>query len=261
MGNEKFQLNLIDGQKEIIIREVDHVNELPIKPPVKIALSGVISAPLEFLKKRGIITNAETINGLIIHDEGIENPILASYAHVVVNREQLTISLILNEGDEYTKGNILGTLSTHPKMKEFGINADKKWEPNELGQFMKMNRAFFADKSENMKLVTDLKNFNAKINTNIDKVQSENGDFADNFSYKVNSNLPGMFKLNIPLFKGSKAESIEVEFYASVDGRTVKLQLFSPGACQALEEIRDKVIDEQIAGILEVAPQMVIIEQ
>lgn len=259
MGNEKFQLNLIDGQKEITVREVNYVNELPVMPPVKIALSGTIEAPLEFLRKRGVAEGV-TINGLIIEDDRM-NPILASRAHVIVNREELKIELVFNESIAYMRGTVVGVLTTHPKMREFGINTGKNWEPNELGQFMKMNRAFFADKSENMKLVTDLKGFKAKLSTNIEKEKSEKGDFADNFSYTVNSNLPGMFKLNIPLFKGSKPESLEVEFYASVDGRTVKLQLFSPGACQALEEIRDNVINEQLKGIQAIAPSIVIIEQ
>ena len=34
----------------------------------------------------------------------------------------------------------------------------------ELGLFFKMNRAFFADKSENMALVTTLMNFTADVN-------------------------------------------------------------------------------------------------
>jgi len=247
MSQEKFQINLAPGTEkaEVIIREVSKVNELEVKAPVKIGLSGVIGAPLEFLTKR--LDQADQIN--------------QKRCHVIVSRENLTIKLVVNENNEYESGSVLGTLSQHPKFKEFGINTDKNWEPNELGQFFKMNRYFFEDRTENMSLVANLLNFDAKVNTTIEKQKSEGGDFKDNYSGAVTSNLPGKFKLNIPLFKGRPAEVIEVEFYASVSGRTVLLQLYSPGANQALEDIRDEVIDEQISAIRELAPEIAIIEQ
>ena len=83
-----------------------------------------------------------------------------------------------------------------------------------------------------MKLVTELKNFEATVNSKVEKQKSEKGDFKDNYSGVVMSNLPEAFTLQIPIFKGMPAETIEVEFYASVNGRDVTLQLVSPGACQ-----------------------------
>jgi hypothetical protein len=124
-----------------------------------------------------------------------------------------------------------------------------------------MNRAFFDNKEENMMLVTDLKNFEANVNSKIEKQKSEKGDFKDNYSGVVSSNLPGTFKLKIPLFKGQAAEVVEVEFYASVNGRDVALQLFSPGANQALEEVKDQLINDQIEAFRKLAPDIAIIEQ
>lgn len=248
MENEKFQINLGEGttKAEIVLREVNEVNELEVKAPIKTALSGVIGAPVEFLRRR--LDQPDQIN--------------QKRCHVLINRETLTIKLVINENDQYTEGQVLGTLQKHPKFKEFGINDSTcGWDPNELGQFFKMNRAFFPDKSENMKLVTDLKNFEAKVNTTIEKQKADNGSFADNYSGVVTSNLPGAFKLRISLFKGRAAEDLEVEFYASINGRSVKLYLMSPGACQALEDLRDQVIDEQIQLIRELAPEIAIIEQ
>lgn len=63
------------------------------------------------------------------------------------------------------------------------------------------------------------------------------------------------------MFKGLSAEEIEVEFYASVSGREVSLQLWSPGANMVFEEVRDKVIDEQIEKFRALAPNLVIIEE
>ena len=233
--NKKVVVNLPEGttQAEIIVREGEAPAVLAPKPPVKIDLSGVIGAPVEFLELRRY--DSEQINPL--------------RCHVLVDREQVSITLITNEDDEYRRGRIVGKLTTHPKFSEFGINAGKGWEPNELGQFF------------NMKLVTELKNFEATVNSKVEKQKSEKGDFKDNYSGVVMSNLPEAFTLQIPIFKGMPAETIEVEFYASVNGRDVTLQLVSPGACQLLEDLRDRIIDVQVARIRELSPEIAIIEQ
>lgn len=143
---------------------------------------------------------------------------------------------------------------------EFGINTDKKWEPIKLSKFIKMHRAFFTDKSQNMMLVSTLKNFKAKVNQDIERSKEENGSKVDNYSQVVDSNLPKSFKLNIPLFKGFDNEEIEVEIYADVDGRDVSLSLVSAGANEAIEECKNKVIDVQLDAIRQIAPDIVIIE-
>jgi hypothetical protein len=56
------------------------------------------------------------------------------------------------------------------------------------------------------------------------------------------------------------AETLEVETFAKINGREVAFTLFSPGANQTLEEIRDRAIDSQLEQIGEIAPNIVIIE-
>lgn len=245
MEAEKLQINLGAGvtKAEVILREGQAVEELEPKAPIKTKLSGVIGAPVEYLKKR-----VET--GQFTQER----------SHLIVNREAIKLSLVINEDDEYTRGQIDGTLEFHPKFVEFGINTGKVWTPTGLGLFFKMNRAFFPDKSVNMKLVTDLMNFSATVNNKIERSVKENGDRTDNFAQLVNSNLPESFTLNVPIFKGMASESLEVETFAKVDGRDVAFTLLSPGANQTLEEIRDKAIDTQLEQIKEIAPNIAIIE-
>lgn len=230
---------------EITIREVNSVNELPLKPPLNINLSGTIGAPLEFLTKR--IKETSQID--------------QTRSHIMARREEMTIALYINEDDEYFLGRIEGRLEYHPRFKEFGINSDKVWTPSELGMFFKMNRAFFSTKEDNMKLVTDLMNFKASVDNKIERSMKESGDRTDNFAQVVNSNLPKAFNLVIPIFKGMPPETIEVETFARINGREVSFVLLSPGAQQIVEEIRDKVIDEQLSKIRGIAPDIVIIEQ
>lgn len=245
MQNEKLQINFAPGmaKAELVLREGVAPKELDPKAPVKTLLNGVIGAVVEYLTKR--------IN---------TGQFAQKDCHILVNRENIEITLIINEADEYKRGEIVGKLGYNPKFVEFGINGGKVWTPTELGMFIKMNRAFFADRSENMKLVSCLMNFTADVNNKIDRAVKENGNRTDNFAQVVNSNLPESFTIQMPIFKGMQPETIEVETFAQVNGREVAFVLLSPGAQATLEDLRDKVIDEQLKQIREIAPEIAIIE-
>ena len=225
---------------EVILREGQAAMQLDPKEPLKVSISGTIDAPFRWLGKRVELIDQKKAN-------------------IIVNRDKMAMSLSINETDYY-QSKISGVLQESKEMVEFGINTDKKWEPIKLSQFFKMHRAFFKDKSENMMLVSILKNFKAKVNQVIERSKEENGSKVDNYSQVVDSNLPKSFKLNVPLFKGFACEEIEVEIYADVDGRDVSLSLVSAGANEAIEEYKNKVIDEQLKHISLIAPDIVIIE-
>ena len=248
MEIEKFNVN-VNGENngkpvEVIIREGAAPKALDPKAPVKTNLSGTIGTVVEYLKKR---INAEQF--------------LQKDCHIIVDRENVSIELVINEADEYKRGNVKGALQFNPSFVKFGINdPSTTWQPAELGLFFKMNRAFFADPKENMTLVTTLMNFVADVNVKMGKSLAENGSRTDNFAQVVNSNLPDKFNLKIAIFKGMPAETLEVETFAKIDGREVAFVLLSPGANQTLEDLRNNVIDEQLGQIKEIAPDIAIIE-
>lgn len=246
MDNEKMIVNLAPGMEkaELVIREGEAVKQLEPKPPVKTELHGVIGVVKEYLAKR-VATNQFT----------------QERSHIIVNRENITIELVFNENDEYERGTVKGKLELHPKFKEFGINTNKVWSPEELGMFFKMNRSFFADKNENMKLVSALMNYEGTVSQLVKQGCDAKGNRTDNFSQVVQSNLPESFKMRIPIFKGRTAEDLEVETFASVNGRDIRFILLSPGAEETLESIRDATIDDELATIKEIAPNIAIIEE
>ena len=225
---------------EVVLREGDAPEALNPKEPERVVINGTIDATFRWLEKRVELINQKATN-------------------IIVNRDKIGIALTIDETNYY-QTEINGILQASKEMQEFGINTEKKWEPIKLSQFFKMHRAFFKDKSENMSLVSTLKNFKAKVNQDIERSKEENGNRTDNYSQVVDSNLPKSFKLNIPLFKGFSCEEIEVEIYADVDGRDVSLSLVSAGANEAIEEYKNKVIDEQLDAIRKIAPDIVIIE-
>lgn len=116
--------------------------------------------------------------------------------------------------------NVTGVLSTFVGkaayseiFKKFHINDEKMgWIPAKLGQFLRLNRAVFADKSENMKLVSALKNFTANAKSEIEKQRDPSGSRADVYRTQVESNLPKSFTVNLSIFKGTEKTPIEVEF-------------------------------------------------
>ena len=246
MQNEKMQINLDkDCQKaEVVIREVNKVNELPVLEPEKVNINGTIGSIFSFLEKRW------NCNGQIDHE----------HTHIIVNRDKLLMTLVANETDARNKMVVAGSLHLSRQFLAFHINDGVAWEPIALSQFIKMNRAYFADRDINMKLVSMFKNFKAKVNTDYERDRKENGSYTDNYSQIVNSNMPESFTVVLPVFKGTPPQTIEVETFATIDGRDVTVQLISPGAQQIVEETRDAIIDEQIAAIREIAPEIPFIE-
>lgn len=225
---------------EVVLREGEAPVALDPKEPERVVINGTIDAPFRWLEKRVELINQKATN-------------------IIVNRDKMGLALTIDE-TSYYQTEINGILQASKEMVEFGINTEKKWEPIKLSKFIKMHRTFFTDKSQNMMLVSTLKNFKAKVNQDIERSKEENGSKVDNYSQVVDSNLPKSFKLNIPLFKGFACEEIEVEIYADVDGRDVSLSLVSAGANEAIEEYKNKVIDEQLDAIRQIAPDLVIIE-
>ena len=245
MEAEKMQINLAPGMStaEVVIREGEAIKQLDPKAPIKTEIVGTIGTILEYLKKRV--------------DAG---QFKQTECFITVDRESVKMTLTINESDAYNRGTVVSKLQFNPQFVKFGINTDKVWTPAELGLFFKMNRTFFPDRKDNMELVSRLMNFNGTVNATIDRDLKMNGSRTDNFAQVVNSNLPESFTLRIPIFKGLSPETLEVETFAQIDGRDVHFVLMSPGAQATLEDIRDKVLDEELAEIREIAPEIAIIE-
>ena len=254
MNTDKLNINFAEGEtvKELIIRETNHVNEpLPILEPKKVGITGTITAPYVFLQKRW---NAPM-------DSKEEVPqIDHARTHIIVDRDNLKMMLVCNETDERNIMTVTGKIELSRQFKAFGVNMDVQFMPEDLANFFRINRSYFKDRAENMVLVSNLKAFRAKIETEVEREKKDNGSVTDVYKKVVNSNLPDSFKVCIPIYKGAAPEEIEIEVIATVNGRDVALELISPDAASIVEEVRDRLIDEQINLIKEFAPEIPIIE-
>lgn len=224
------------GVGEIIIREGKAVE---LKEPVKVEIQGTIDAAARWLEKRFDCIKGKT-------------------CHVIVNREQLTIALQCNENNHYGTL-VVGSLTLSPEYKRFGINEGEYITNFEMAELIKMNRSFFENKSVAMKLVTDLQNFKAKVDKEIEQSNNNRGDRRILINQAVEYNLPEAFTLILPIFKGTIRQTIAVEVY--VNPSDFSCTLVSPEANDLVEEMRDREIDAVLERIKERCPDIVIIEQ
>ena len=172
-----------------------------------------------------------------------------------------TIEVTINEDDYYTKDTIIGSVQLAEVFARFGINNDEKaWIPSKLGQFLRLNRGVSEDKEKCMVLVSNLKNFSAKANAEIQKQKDPSGSMAEVYRCQVESNLPKSFSVCLPIFKGTAKQRIEIEFDHYLSDGDVYLQLVSPGANELVESYRDSCIDTVLDKIKAIAPDIAILE-
>ena len=234
-------VNLAEGQNTLTILTGDAPEQLDVLAPVKVDLMGTIEAPLNWLEKR--------VGDIDQHK-----------AHVVVNRDKLQIMLVINEDDPYTNGKIVGELKYSEIFLKLGINSDKQWQPEVLSRFLKLNRSLFLDKTENMKVVTALKQIETKVEQAVSRERQENGNVGLSFKQQVaNSNIPERFTLKIPVFSGG--DYTEVETFVTIDGAQISIALQSAAANDVIEYSKDITIGDVVAKIREIAPEIAIIEQ
>lgn len=231
---DKINLQVNGEGKQTI--EILKGEALPQKEPKKIIVKGLINAPFEYLQKRS------------------PEP---SKSHLIVSKSEGSITLIVDEKNEY-RDEIGGALSLNPDFEKFGINTGKEYDTFELADFIKMNRYFFADKSVAMKLVSDLKNFKAKVNSDIEKSDDNRGNTRFLQNKAVESNIPEAFDIVVPIFKGQEEKVIRVEI--NIDSRSLNCTLISPDANDIINETRSTLIDAQVEKIRELSPELPILE-
>lgn len=236
-------VNMAEGQNTLTILTGDAPEQLDILEPVKVDLQGTIDAPLNWLEKR--------VGDIDQHK-----------AHIIVNRDKLQIMLVINEDDPYTIGKVVGELKYSEIFLKLGINSDKQWQPEVLSRFLKLNRSLFLDKTENMKVVTALKQIETKIEQAVSRERQENGNVGVSFKQQVaNSNIPERFTLKIPVFSGGDYEEVSVETFVTIDGAQISIALQSAAANDVVEDCKMTSISTIIDKIREIAPEIAIIEQ
>jgi len=236
IGN--YIANSIDGNLKVVFGE--DAKALQLHEETAVELNGILDTPARWLEARG----TALVDGL--------------KSYIIVDRDLLKIELITEERNHF-KNKISGQLTYHPAFLKFGINSEAYITPAQMADKIKMNRAFFENKQVAMNLVTQLKDFKAEITRQLEKKNDNKGNYTDLRQQAVSSNLPESFNMILPIFKGERAQQIEVEVY--VEAENLSCTLISPEANEEMESLRDTAIDEVIDRIKKAIPTIVIIEK
>lgn len=230
------EMNIEDG-KDIVIRFGD---ALPLQEPKYVSIHGTIDAPARWVEKR-------------------KDDIVSADAHVLVDRDRMTITLNTDENSAYMD-QIVGTLTLSTEMQEFGINTGEYMSCFDMADRIKQLRTYFETQQEAMKLVTELRSFKAKIDKELELSDDKRGNQTIMRAQTVESNLPKSFKVNMPIFKGTEKRTFEVE--VEINPNDLSCTLVSPDAHDIVVQERDSQMDGVLVRIIaEAAPNIVIIEQ
>lgn len=231
---KKINFMVSGGSSDVVYREG---KALELKEPLRVQIDGNIDAPKRWLEQR---------------IEGINQ----KATHIKVNEDDKTITLVIDENNYY-KTVIIGQLLMSKEYNKFKLNSGEYITNFEMADLIRMSRASFANKDVAIRLTSDLRNFKAKIDGEIEKSDNARGDTRLLRAQTVESNLPKSFELMIPVFKGLPAKSIAVEVDIRADD--LACTLVSPHAQEVVDTIVKDIIKDELSAIEKIAPDIVVI--
>ena len=233
MEKKKIEITVENSVKALDIRE----GKLPdLHIPGKIEIyDHVISSAYEFLRKEGI-------EPFFIKDSYIRYSIEERYINLFYNTRNIN------------PDTVTGVLKLHPDLKKFEINQGKSYTTHSLADFIRMNRHYFESKDVALKLVSELQNFKAKVDKEIESSDDKRANVKMFMVQKVVSNIPTEFVLLLPLFIGSEKTPIKVEI--DINAQDISCTLISPALKELIDTESKAIIDQQLKQIEELYPQL-----
>lgn len=256
------------GDKPIVIIQrrdnaKKEIDPIPAKAPVAININGIISTPRTWLEQRAkyiVIKNARLE---VFREDGKIN--------LIINENGSHGEIVFNENDpkfdfpmDYAGGEVLGKIEYTEIYEKLHINDfNYFFAPAKLAKFLRLHRAIFPDKEQAAVLIAKLKNVEAKISGDYKKECENHGTISktDYYSQHVTHNLPESFKINIAIFKGAPNETFEIEIDADIVDGNIGVQFVSPAIADADDDVRDKLIDQELEAIKALCPDLVILEK
>lgn len=253
MEDQKVIVNLPEGFNQesfnLVVRNGEAPSQLDEMRPRKVSITGCINSVSTYLGKKCQSDNFKDLG---------ENSV------VYVDREEGTIELEAYMYDEYKHHIVRGGIALAEEFLTLGVNDRASvWRPFKLADYFRLHRYLFVDRSENMRLVTELKSFEGKVNIAVKKMEDvKTGSRSSAINMAVDSTLPKEpFSLRLPIIKGLPIEDIQVELMAIVNGEEIGLSIESAGAIELLESIKDDLITQEIDYICSFYNDLVIIEK
>lgn len=192
-------------------------------------------AAKEIFVFQGITKTSLTISSLFEWISKTEIDIKDCFVNMIFNKNVVQFHQNFSKEDATF---LEATLLKSKELQKFNINSDKKYSPFALSKFIRMHRHFFESKDQAIVLETALKNFEAKIDSELSAMQDTRGNKKHSAYQKVVTNIPLDFVIKVPVFEGEKPIKIHVEI--DIDPDTLECVLVSP----SLNELEENIVKE-----------------
>jgi len=227
---EKLQLHFENTNGEIIVREGNAQEPLPLKEPKIIAISGDIHSVSNFINSR-----KDGFGSQAIHKEK---------AIVTVDKHAKTILLQLDPENHYG-ASVTAKLEPSKELDQFGINTPQRYNRKTLLDLIRFNRLYFEDKTQHAQIILGLSKLRIKSETEIQQEKDNHGNKRSLHDVKTvdDGGMIKEFSITLPLFKGFSPQEVTVEICFDVVNADVSFWLESVGLKEAM--------DSQVEGIFE----------
>lgn len=174
--------------------------------PKSINISGVLSAPSDFLK--GKIALFKKLD-----------------AHLIIDRDNNKMTLNLDERSEKSPVTITGSLKPSEDLAAWQINTSTRWSVSSLLAFVRERKFFFADPMVHSKLISSLQKWNVNVEVVIKQHNDNTGNSLAQLERKVGEiDLVKEFALSIPIYKGYDKKTFVVNI--GLDPKNTQVDFF-----------------------------------
>lgn len=167
-------------------------------------------------------------------------------ANVIVSHDDLSIKLFIGEHETSGTVTVVGSLKEFEDLTKFRINRSGTFSQKQLASLLKMNRIYFADRDENLQIVSNLEKFKARVTQEIENGNDFKGNKRQLFEQQVTHDLILSFKLNIPLFKGEPAQSFMVDVNFDITDGSTTFWLESVDLKELQDKTSKQIINREI---------------
>lgn len=233
---KELKINIENGVKEVVIL---HGSAEPVFYNKAIEVKGgAINSVHEYLSKK------------------VVDPVVIEHSKIEFCYDKLFIDLYY-DARQRNPDLILGCLKLHPDLEKFNINSGKSYSTFELADFIKMNRHYFENKEYAMKLVSELRNFEGKVNRDLEAKTDDRGNKRALINQVVESNIPSGFHLEVPVFVGQEKIRLEVEVTIN---SSFECSLISPDLKELIDLKSKEILGVQLELIKKLHPELKIFE-
>ena len=107
-------------------------------------------------------------------------------------------------------------------------------------------------------MIDQLQNFSANINSEVKKINTNNGNIEDLKKITMKSNVELNFDLLMPVFIGEENKKFNVEIACNADSTSIKFWFESSALFELLDKDTKSIIDAELSRFSE---ELVFIEQ